>query len=747
MKSASEAQIKEKAQAQDEGKMATAVAQPVSALKTEEGVMDTIPRPQKRDDAASVKENGEEAYKPDLSKEVSMLSTKLINAINHQTNLDDSLQATRHELDWARQEVKRVKAEKQSLDDAVAQGVLVKKSEVDRTIAELRAQLAIEKMNRESAEKSKKATEGELENLTSSLFEEANKMVEAAKKETKAVEKRNSQLKSQLNDQEAMLKSQQEQIQDIRLTLERTETNARESGSTPGTPITGRGIDAQFDAPHSSPRKNELLEDNTKVPPDHPLHFSNLITPVLRTDVASYTDFAELLAWARRGAPHSRSASGNMASASSTNLSTTAISAAATSSPNLPGAFFGSSSANSSPNASTFTGAYAGFTPPLKESRFYKRALIEDIEPTLRLDLAPGLSFLSRRTVNSALLNGTLSIEPFTPPTKFYSPIFACSLCGEARKEERFVRRHRFRTSESEDASKYPLCEFCLGRVRAAADFVGFLRMVRDGHWRCEGPEGERGAWEEAVRLRERMFWARVGGGVIPVGAVGRPRDSGAAVEWEADAEGKRLSSAPESALESAGVERVGTLEAMERQNHSNEIEEASEDNNNVGDSSGPTSSGKSSPPPPTAEGEDFRTPEQEIRRPFPSSRDEEEEEGSGSGSEREQADAEAQLRSEASNASEVERARSDTPQPTPETVAEKLDEAPSAPPTSTTAVPVEKVEVRPESRPSTATSSTSRKDLSPGKATRPNAGMEERRPSSASSVLARVRAMEAKGK
>jgi hypothetical protein len=40
--------------------------------------------------------------------------------------------------------------------------------------------------------------------------------------------------------------------------------------------------------------------------------------------------------------------------------------------------------------------------------------------------------------------------------------------------------------------------------------------MVRDGHWRAESEDEQKGAWEEAVRLRERMFWARQGGGVIP---------------------------------------------------------------------------------------------------------------------------------------------------------------------------------------------------------------------------------------
>jgi hypothetical protein len=40
--------------------------------------------------------------------------------------------------------------------------------------------------------------------------------------------------------------------------------------------------------------------------------------------------------------------------------------------------------------------------------------------------------------------------------------------------------------------------------------------MVAAGHWRAETEEEKKTAWEESVRLRERMFWTRVGGGVVP---------------------------------------------------------------------------------------------------------------------------------------------------------------------------------------------------------------------------------------
>ena len=40
--------------------------------------------------------------------------------------------------------------------------------------------------------------------------------------------------------------------------------------------------------------------------------------------------------------------------------------------------------------------------------------------------------------------------------------------------------------------------------------------MIAAGHWRAETEEEKKSTWEESVRLRERMFWTRVGGGVVP---------------------------------------------------------------------------------------------------------------------------------------------------------------------------------------------------------------------------------------
>lgn len=490
--------------------------QPMSAIQSSRDMSDDFttrtPSPVQRTDS-------NDSQHPDLSNEVAMLSTKLINAINYQTNLDDSLQHTRHELEQSRERIKKLEEENRQWNEQFNSGVLLKRLDVDKQIAQLRAELAQEKAAREEADKGKRKVESELENLTTALFEEANTMVASARRETESVERRSSQLKSQLHDTELLLASQQEQLQDLKSVMEKmsergdaeTPTSVARDSSVPTTPITH--ATAMFESLQLSPNTPGAID----IPPDHPLRFSHLLTPVMRTDVQAYTDFQDLLTTARKASPHSRSTSQTSnALTSNVHASLGTYNAASSSSPNLPGSF----SASNSPSQSNFSSS--SNLPPLKESKFYKRALTEDLEPTLRLDLAPGLSFLSRRTVLSSLLAGSLVVEPFLPSHKFYGPVYACALCGESRKNEPYVRKHRFRTSEEDNAQRYPLCDYCLGRIRASGDFVGFLRMVRDGLWRSESGEEQKAAWEESVRLRERMFWARLGGGVIPTLATPR---------------------------------------------------------------------------------------------------------------------------------------------------------------------------------------------------------------------------------
>ncbi|KAI1349950.1 hypothetical protein F5Y01DRAFT_305690 [Xylaria sp. FL0043] len=460
------------------------------------------------------------AHHPDLDQEVAALSTKLINAINHQTTLDDTLSATRQELDTSRERIRELEALVTTQKELLSGDAWIPRKSVENERSKLLTLLSEEKKQRMEAEKEKKRIEQELETLTVSLFEEANKMVitakEDAKKEQDLLHRKNEQLKAQLADTEVLLKSQQEQLAQLKLVMEQMAADQDDhSGTTPSSPGFSK-FDPRDDETQVSegPSQSSVLESFV---PTYPTNLPHLVHPVLRTDLAAYEDFLSLIKTSKRTSTRVSSGSytglpilsftGNSAISASPNNSSASLSANGTpvstnTSPQTP----------NTPASATSAGSTVSSTPlpPLKETKFYKRALAEDIEPTLRLDIAPGLSWLARRSVLSSMTEGTLVVEPIPTNGPFMSiskpQYYACSLCGESRKDEPHLRNHRFRTSESDSAQRYPLCQYCLTRVRSTCDFLGFLRMVKDGHWRADN----------SVRLRDQMFWSRIGGGVVP---------------------------------------------------------------------------------------------------------------------------------------------------------------------------------------------------------------------------------------
>lgn len=485
--------------------------------QSESDGMNTIPDPRAATPQPPLSRHDSTDSHPDFSQEVSTLSTKLINAINHSTMLDDSLQQTRHELEAVREQLVRLEAQVKEHEQKVSRGLLVDKVVYDKMERQLESDLQEERKRRAEAEKAKRKTDSEVEALTAALFEEANVMVASARKETEASEKRSEQLRQQLGDADVLQHSLQEQLQDLKSVVEKmsalgddNETNTLATTTAPSTPgiVPADKMSKLFEAVNLTPN----TPGTDEISPDHPLHFSHLIYPVLRSDLTAFKEFQDMLKInnSRSSAPSSRVSSGNYGSlnvlglGSLTNNSTSSL----PSSIKSP-----TSGGNNSPRESV---GGSGM-PNLKDEKFYKRALAEDIEPTLRLDIAPGLSWMARRTVVNSITAGSLVVEPNPAPSSIWrTPVFPCSLCGESRKGDQYARKFRFKPADTEDSQRYPLCDWCLGRVRATCDYIGFLRMVAAGHWRAETEEEKKTAWEESVKLRERMFWTRIGGGVVP---------------------------------------------------------------------------------------------------------------------------------------------------------------------------------------------------------------------------------------
>ncbi|KAL2860226.1 hypothetical protein BJX68DRAFT_224610 [Aspergillus pseudodeflectus] len=453
------------------------------------------------------------SHHPDLNDEVATLSLKLVQAINNQTKLDDTLVATRQDLEQAQERIRALESENAQYRRDVDQNVLVKKADYDVEFARLRASLVEEKAQRVLAEKEKKNIEQELETLTAALFEEANKMVAAAKLEREAVEKKNEQLRSQIKDTESLLASHQEQLSELKsvlhvMNISKDDLDGRTAISTappsPAGPLQHSLIRKSMDAT-DIPGEVVFAE----IAPGPSTSFPHLIKTVCRTDMIAYDDFRELFTLVKSSKPPSRATSGSYSGLNVMSLAS------------FSGAGFGSVTSSPSksqphsPNGSVSSPQPAGSSIPLKEARFYKRVVMEDIEPTLRLDAAPGISWLTRRSVLSGICEGSLVVEPMPLDVKKYE--FPCSLCGERRSGSDNERTHRFRMSDSETAQRYPLCVLCLEKVRSCCEFTAYLRLILDGHIHAEEPDEIQEAWEETVRLRERMFWSRIGGGIVPV--------------------------------------------------------------------------------------------------------------------------------------------------------------------------------------------------------------------------------------
>jgi Rab guanine nucleotide exchange factor SEC2 len=496
--------------------------------------LSTIPDPRNTSSSDLSRTRSPSPRHPDLSDEVAKLSDKLINAINHQTALEDSLAQARHEVDTAGIRIQRLEAEARAHEEQITSGLLIPKTDVDNEKSQLIADLTTERKQKVVILQEKRGIEGELENLTASLFEEANKMVAAANKERDVVEKRNRQLRDQVKDTESLLANQQEQLTQLKIVMQQMgDENGKDEGSesakistAPASPSSYKERDGHvlrlLEAMNLSPRSAETGGDISPAPS---MTLTHLLKPVYRTDLPAYEDFRHLLSASQKSHPASRVTSGSYAglsvmglsgltssstspsqppnNSSSTSLNMTS-NQTATISPQFPGSF--------SPNSSTDRGPV-----PLKEVKFYKRLLVEDIEPTLRLDLSPTISWLSRRSILSALAENGLIVEPIPDQgIKLYGRITPCALCGEARKDIANPRTHRMRVSDGEGATKWALCGLCLEKVRATCDLVGYVRMVRDAVVRCADKDEEQEAWEELIRLRERLFWARMAGGVVP---------------------------------------------------------------------------------------------------------------------------------------------------------------------------------------------------------------------------------------
>ncbi|TFK38058.1 hypothetical protein BDQ12DRAFT_683895 [Crucibulum laeve] len=272
----------------------------------------------------------------DLFSQVSQLNNKLVQSYDRVSDLEDDLHVASSNVRASSVKISQLELERAQHLSALNTGLLVEKSHVTSELSRLMEKATEEAAQRGEAEIARAAIEKDLDDLSATLFGQANSMVAEARFARHLSEQKVDEAERALKGAEEAVGIMQQQMQALRAEKEEAEKNAQEMQA-----LMGKGKWVQkYESPQSLTRSVRLL--STHVP---------------------YVEFLNFVSHLRSLHPTSP----------------------------IPPAM-----------------------PTLLQLPFLTRLSTEDSEPTVRLDLAPSLNWLSRRSVLSAIYTGQLTIEPIS---------------------------------------------------------------------------------------------------------------------------------------------------------------------------------------------------------------------------------------------------------------------------------------------------------------------------------------------
>lgn len=441
----------------------------------------------------------------DLASQVTSLNGKLVASYNRVGNLEDEADQKVMELRNLTSKVEKLEAERKIWEDKYEGGLLVEKAHVQLELTRMMDRVIEETASRGKAESDKASIEGELEQLSSQLFAEANSMVAIERKERLKAERKMEELERNFQDIETMMTGQSAQMRDLGskiddLELERdelqkqveelqhqlqhkgeTEDDDHESAANASTiSIRSESIaGTPAMVPSSLPDIQSYLSSSVSSQPSlllqmplsggsnvpgtpgaaparaivfaHPIQFLSFELP----------PFQEFVLWTKSLARTRRAIMGrpildpNSSAGSYGNYTGFPAPYAATT----------LSQANSYPGYMSEAERQVALRDSLQLSQylsspFIKRIMEEDSDPTLRLESAPGLSFFSRRQIANAIIDGDLAIEPaFTS-----LPSDKCSLCGTSLAK--FIASHQ--ATQPKDDPRRKLTRLATGWISSS---------------------------------------------------------------------------------------------------------------------------------------------------------------------------------------------------------------------------------------------------------------------------------------
>lgn len=399
-----------------------------------------------------------------VSMQLSSLSTQLIESVDKQSRLEEQLRKAKKTIASQSEAAASCESLREQLEKA--QQELASRS---RESAELERKLAAETTARKTAQDKIDQLNKEVEDLTASLFDEANNMVADARREKHDVEVRNSKLHEQLHEKDALLETLEMQLKNLKKVLYSLEDENSSLAKTKRN--------SAFLSSDTATSSNVSLE-KTATGSTSLGELSGaggvLFSPVLqslRYDLGLYNEFLKFVAML----PICRSIKGTTT-----------------------------------------------------ESKLLRRLVHDEIQPVLRLDNASGLGWLVRRGLMSLMIDGLVVVEPLSGVNETYrmgysSPQLhaqqnahfgqeraahlynyptdsppvaiheACAFCSESRNDilehgRLYVLKTLQRNEDgtTETTNQYPLCHYCLLKVRQTCEIFAFLRSLKEGVWHLE---------------------------------------------------------------------------------------------------------------------------------------------------------------------------------------------------------------------------------------------------------------------
>lgn len=400
----------------------------------------------------------------ELSNQVSDLNSKLVNSFNRVSDLEDDLSEAKEKAMTGTTRVAELEKERQEHLAALNTGLLVEKAHVSSEMQRMMDRVIEETKQRGQAESDKAKIESELDELSASLFGEANRMVAVERLARARADEKSKQMEDRLQDTEGIMLEQQKVLGNLQSQLDAykaAEDHSRgeddeEGGSVPmaGRSLTEMSTRRQRASMDLSPYQDRRLLMLDIVPYQELRSFLDHLRK-LRKSLAPFYNYP----YDPRKTSMNRQQSLDMTTpnrASSPAMGSTLSAVASLTSQGLYSDYnqsTNSSTSASSPFAAVGVSRHKDYPtlpsnceqlvhiPSQLSLPFIKRSQEEDSDPCLRIDFAPGLNWLSRRTANTSVLDGNLLIEPLFPGGRIEnaqairdqysnSPPAACAMCG-----------------------------------------------------------------------------------------------------------------------------------------------------------------------------------------------------------------------------------------------------------------------------------------------------------------------------